>query len=35
VIDKNGNIRFNVVGFSGSDDIAGEELSTMIGLASK
>ncbi len=35
VIDKNGNIKFNVVGFSGSDDIAVEELSSMIELAGK
>lgn len=35
VLDKNGNIRFNVVGFTGSDDITVKELSTMIELASK
>lgn len=33
VIDKNGNIRFTVLGFRGSDDIAVEELSSMIELA--
>jgi hypothetical protein len=35
VIDKNVNIRFSVIGFSGSDDIAVEELTSMIELASK
>lgn len=35
IIDGSGNIRFNVVGFEGSDDTAVEELSTMIELASK
>lgn len=33
VIDKSGNIRFNVSGFSGSDDAAIAELSIMIELA--
>lgn len=35
VIDKAGNIKFNVVGFNGSDDVAVEELSSMIELAGK
>jgi peroxiredoxin len=32
IIDKNGNIRFKAVGFSGSDDKLVDELSTMISL---
>ncbi len=35
VIDKNGNIRFALSGFSGGDDAAVEELSAMIELAQK
>ncbi|WP_316765770.1 TlpA disulfide reductase family protein [Pedobacter frigiditerrae] len=33
VIDGNGNIRFKLTGFSGSDDVAVREISAMIGLA--
>ena len=35
VIDKNGNIRFALSGFSGGDDAAVEELSAMIEMAQK
>jgi hypothetical protein len=35
IIDKNGNIRFKLTGFSGGDDAAVEELSAMIELAKK
>lgn len=35
IIDKQGNIRFKAVGFSGSDEGVVEELSTMIELAEK
>lgn len=33
VIDKNGNIRFSLVGFGGSEDAAVQEIITMIELA--
>jgi hypothetical protein len=33
IIDKNGKIKFNVVGFSGSDELGVGELSSMIALA--
>lgn len=32
IIDKNGNVRFKVVGFSGSEEETVEELKTMIGI---
>lgn len=35
ILDKNGNIRFRVTGFTGSDEAAVEELSAMIDIVSK